>query len=83
MDIEIWYERVTAIRLTQKNDKGDLESRFFPQIERTEYNNDTGEESNDWIIINKEDGSPIFFLEENTALEYAMKYRDRSGKVYL
>lgn len=83
MNTEIWYERATAIRLTQKNDREELESRFLPQVERTEINDFTGKESTDWIILTKDDGEPVYFLEEYAAIMYAIEYRDRNGKVYL
>lgn len=83
MSKEIWYERITAIRLTQENEDGKLESRFFPQIERTEIDDCTGESSTDWVVIIDDGGEAEYFLEETMALKSAMEYRDRNGKVYL
>ena len=78
IDEEFWYERVTAIRLTQKDEVGRLVDRYFPQIERLTFIN--GEEADaDWVVIADEGGNTVFCDSELEALQRAIAYRNKSN----
>ena len=73
---EVWYERITAIRLTQKDEKGELVNRYFPQVERAVVSRDGNYESTDWVVLTDDNGEAIYCDTEKEAIEKAIKYRD-------
>lgn len=75
IDEEVWYERVTAIRLTQKDEVGRLVDRYFPQVEMTIVD-DEGE-STDWVVLQDEGGNTVFCDSELEALQRAIAYRNK------
>lgn len=75
VDEEVWYERVTAIRLTQKNENNELVDRYFPQVERS-LSIDGEEAESDWVVISDEDGATVFYDSELEALQKAIEYRN-------
>lgn len=76
--MEIFFGRVTALKLNQKNEKGEIEARYFPQIERTVVN-DGEPNPSEWILTSNADGQTIFFLSEKEALDFAMEIRDKEN----
>lgn len=74
--MEIFFGRVSALKMQQKNEEGELETRYFPQIERTAVINGVPNPA-EWILTSNEQEQTIFFLSEVEALEFAMKVRDQ------
>ena len=74
---ERWYERVSALMLTQENENKELEQRYFPQVEITDIDEMGNEIRSGFCNLLDKHGKSIYFKSEIGAINYAIKCRDK------